>query len=323
MGICSAFNCTSRSKPGITLHRFPLKDKERLEKWKLICRRSNNWEPNENSLLCALHFEDDQFEQYRKDGLKKLRWKAVPTLFADTMNKKDESISRHTPGRKRVLPARFRDSSENENTSLRKREGYIKTSRSNSSENENTSLGKKNREGYIETSRINSPVTVKESNGKGKESIYLEQPGGSWCLLEVCADKDQSKKDYVPTESEKELYFVGGKQSTAYEEVKHSEERKKLKSVMIEKNKLNKEVIALRQKLKNLTKGLERFLNSDQIKALMDVKGNSEQTWSRETITRAKQIQLICGCGGYEFLRDNGYPLPSSEHLEVDESVSP
>jgi len=303
--VCIVFGCKNRHlrNSGFTFHRFP-KDNVRRKQW-LVAVKREYWTPTDRSSICSAHFKSSCFD--RTGQTVRLKENAIPTIFdfpahlQKCMNKKDESSSRHTPGRKRVLPARFRDSSENENTSLRK----------------------KKREGYIKTSRSNSPVTVKESNGKGKESIYLQQPGGSWCLLEVCVDKDQSKKDDVPTESEKELYFVGGKQSTAHEEVKHSEERKKLKSVMIEKNKLNKEVMALRRKLRNVTKGLERFLNSDQIEALMDVEGNSEQTWSRETITRARQIQLICGCGGYEFLSDNGYPLPSSEHLEVDESISP
>ncbi|XP_046386793.1 THAP domain-containing protein 1 B-like [Ischnura elegans] len=45
-----------------------------------MCRR-DNWEPTPYSTLCEVHFEESQFESARKDGWKKLKPNAVPTIF--------------------------------------------------------------------------------------------------------------------------------------------------------------------------------------------------------------------------------------------------
>ncbi|XP_050063017.1 THAP domain-containing protein 2-like [Aphis gossypii] len=79
MGGCTAVNCSNSRRKGIRLFRFP-KDISRRKIWLQNCRR-DKWVPTESSELCEIHFEENQFEQHRLDGLKKLKSNAIPTLF--------------------------------------------------------------------------------------------------------------------------------------------------------------------------------------------------------------------------------------------------
>ncbi|XP_005986332.1 52 kDa repressor of the inhibitor of the protein kinase isoform X1 [Latimeria chalumnae] len=81
MGGCSALNCSNQSQYGVRLFRFPA-DPIRRSSWIANCRRGEDWTPNNNSRLCQMHFEEDQYEQRRADGKKKLRPNAIPTIFA-------------------------------------------------------------------------------------------------------------------------------------------------------------------------------------------------------------------------------------------------
>lgn len=47
--------------------------------------------------MCQEHFEHDQFENRRADGRRKLRWNAVPTLFAGRTVKKPPAVPRPPP----------------------------------------------------------------------------------------------------------------------------------------------------------------------------------------------------------------------------------
>ena len=58
--------CFSQGKNDISLHKFPLADKELLNKWtQRISRQS--FTPTKFSRVCSLHFEKDDFEDKRKD----------------------------------------------------------------------------------------------------------------------------------------------------------------------------------------------------------------------------------------------------------------
>ncbi|XP_025421147.1 THAP domain-containing protein 2-like [Sipha flava] len=76
---CSAVNCTNRISQGYRLCRFPT-DPKRRQIWVINSRR-DKWIPTDSAQLCHIHFEDNQFEQNRINGLKKLKWNAIPTIF--------------------------------------------------------------------------------------------------------------------------------------------------------------------------------------------------------------------------------------------------
>ena len=59
---CVAWGCTNRSKKGygISFHRFPQNNPERLQKWIQAIKREK-WKPNEYSHICSVYFEDSCF----------------------------------------------------------------------------------------------------------------------------------------------------------------------------------------------------------------------------------------------------------------------
>lgn len=68
-------------------------------------------------------------------------------------------------------------------------------------------------------------------------------------------------------------------------------------------------------RLDRIEKGLQNFLNEDQIRALSLTKRSRRAVWSPETITKAQKIRRAVGTKGYEYLREIGYPLPSYRTL--------
>src|SRR3984885_5427352 len=71
---CSAFGCTSGydSEKGksvdqrITMHRYPMKDKELCDKW-IRANLRKDFQPTSNSGLCSLHFKESDFVEYSQD----------------------------------------------------------------------------------------------------------------------------------------------------------------------------------------------------------------------------------------------------------------
>ncbi|KMQ85348.1 thap domain-containing protein 4 [Lasius niger] len=78
---------------------FP-KDKELQNLWITNMGRSN-WQPRKDSSLCEVHFDNAQWEKVRVDGTKKLKWKAVPTIFGEAARIKTELIKNN---RQQELP---------------------------------------------------------------------------------------------------------------------------------------------------------------------------------------------------------------------------
>ncbi|CAL1293854.1 unnamed protein product [Larinioides sclopetarius] len=83
----SAFGYTNRTEKGYCLKVFP-KDPKRRALWAAKVKRLN-WVPTDNSFLCEVHFDADQWKVTGADGRsngrnrsrKKLKGYAVPTLF--------------------------------------------------------------------------------------------------------------------------------------------------------------------------------------------------------------------------------------------------
>lgn len=59
--------------------RFPLHDKERLEKWLRNMKR-DDWTPSKHQLLCSDHFTPDSLDV--RWGIRYLKHTAVPTIFS-------------------------------------------------------------------------------------------------------------------------------------------------------------------------------------------------------------------------------------------------
>nr|XP_028578071.1 THAP domain-containing protein 5 isoform X3 [Podarcis muralis] len=63
--------------------RFPLHDKERLEKWLRNMKR-DTWTPSKHQVLCSDHFTPDSLDV--RWGIRYLKTTAVPTIFSSSVN---------------------------------------------------------------------------------------------------------------------------------------------------------------------------------------------------------------------------------------------
>ncbi|XP_010124561.1 PREDICTED: THAP domain-containing protein 5 [Chlamydotis macqueenii] len=73
--------------------RFPLHDKERLEKWLRNMKR-DAWTPSKHQLLCSDHFTPDSLDV--RWGIRYLKHTAVPTIFSSPDDEEKDS-SQNTP----------------------------------------------------------------------------------------------------------------------------------------------------------------------------------------------------------------------------------
>ncbi|GAB6033101.1 hypothetical protein CHUAL_012714 [Chamberlinius hualienensis] len=98
---CTAMHCRNTFGKGYRMFRFPSKvrDRERHDQWVQNMNRPEGWVPAPSARLCHVHFEPDQFESRREDGLTKLKPNAVPTLFIDLPDSKIIS----SPPKKRLV----------------------------------------------------------------------------------------------------------------------------------------------------------------------------------------------------------------------------
>ncbi|KAB0804526.1 hypothetical protein PPYR_01496 [Photinus pyralis] len=80
MGGCSAVGCSNSAKKGFLMKRLP-KNPIRRQQWILKIKRDKNWQPNDDTRLCEVHFAPEMWEKTRVDGKRVLRSDAVPTIF--------------------------------------------------------------------------------------------------------------------------------------------------------------------------------------------------------------------------------------------------
>jgi len=89
-------------------------------------------------------------------------------------------------------------------------------------------------------------------------------------------------------------------------------------------------VVELRRKVKHLQRllrlekkkvgqfecNLNRFLNDDQVQQLKLKAGSAKAAkWSDKTVTSSLEMRSAIGAKGYDYLRNEGYPLPSYRTL--------
>uniref|UniRef100_A0A8C4XNF6 THAP domain-containing protein 5 n=2 Tax=Falco tinnunculus TaxID=100819 RepID=A0A8C4XNF6_FALTI len=76
-----------------TVRKFPLHDKERLEKWLRNMKR-DAWTPSKHQLLCSDHFTPDSLDV--RWGIRYLKHTAVPTIFASP-DDEEKDFSQNSP----------------------------------------------------------------------------------------------------------------------------------------------------------------------------------------------------------------------------------
>lgn len=82
---CAALGCNNRSEKGFMMKCFP-RDPVLRQVWKERVSRSD-WEPSNNSFLCHMHFETNQW-LITPNGRVKLKKGAVPSIFTKTSGRK-------------------------------------------------------------------------------------------------------------------------------------------------------------------------------------------------------------------------------------------
>ncbi|XP_071822165.1 uncharacterized protein [Apostichopus japonicus] len=98
---CSAWGCSNRPENGSKLFRFPT-NLDRRKTWEAKVNRLH-WKANSNHKLCDAHFSEDQFEQNRVDGKRKLKSTAIPTILPHRRCKK---VRKPPPRRDAPLPVK-------------------------------------------------------------------------------------------------------------------------------------------------------------------------------------------------------------------------
>ncbi|NXO26491.1 THAP5 protein, partial [Cisticola juncidis] len=96
---CAATRCKNRGGQSakdqrkLSFYPFPLRDKERLEKWLRNMKR-DSWTPSKHQLLCSDHFTPDSLDV--RWGIRYLKNTAVPTIFSSS-DDEEENSSQSSP----------------------------------------------------------------------------------------------------------------------------------------------------------------------------------------------------------------------------------
>ncbi|NXD21435.1 THAP5 protein, partial [Spelaeornis formosus] len=91
---CAATSCRNRGGQSakdqrkLSFYPFPLRDKERLEKWLRNMKR-DSWTPSKHQLLCSDHFTPDSLDV--RWGIRYLKNTAVPTIFSSPDDEEKDS----------------------------------------------------------------------------------------------------------------------------------------------------------------------------------------------------------------------------------------
>lgn len=101
---CAAVGCNNRSEKGYIMKCFP-RDPKLRKIWKERVARAD-WEPSNNSFLCHVHFEPEEWS-IMPNGRIRLRKNAVPSIFTVTSTRKSP--------KKRGKLASFKNQNECEN----------------------------------------------------------------------------------------------------------------------------------------------------------------------------------------------------------------
>lgn len=82
---CSAVGCNNRSEKGYIMKCFP-RNPELRKIWQERVARAD-WEPSDNSFLCHVHFEPQEWSS-TKNGKIRLKKNALPSIFTVTSTRR-------------------------------------------------------------------------------------------------------------------------------------------------------------------------------------------------------------------------------------------
>lgn len=335
----------TRKKKGFALYRFPQGDKnrERRRVWEARTKR-DKWKANDNSRLCEVHFEADQFEPLRK-GPKKLKWTAVPTLFSHCAVKK-----KRKPPKKRectvqvAVQANSSPPSPPANSVLMAASDqewqHQRVSSSPANPPANSVLiaasDQERQHQRVDSNQVSSPAdsvlegaSHEEWQPQHAHSSPASSPADS--VLMVASDQDwpsnQAATCVATTSASSEQSGPCGVQeitsaantSTACHEnllivPQQISPRKKIADLQRKIKHLQKKNRDLVEVNTGIKEGIKKVFSKDQMRALAKKKNNG-CPWSAETIKKALRLHFACGSTGYNLLISQGHPLPAERTL--------
>ncbi|XP_075724946.1 uncharacterized protein LOC142767345 [Rhipicephalus microplus] len=284
---CCVPQCSNHSRNGWKLYRFPRDPKRRLL-WTVKIKR-DKWQPTNTSHVCSAHFEENNYEQHRADGWKKLKPNAVPTLFTFKPLPKERK-----PPKERTVPAPSSNETNKSPPGLRQYPAAVKTTLETP---QNHAVPESTRQGTScyghDTMEVDDAVVELSANTSDADSREVNAAAG-----------ETSNSTAESAELKKKLADLTRKYSELQQH--HDTAKNTISGLKKKVQKLETEATNISQNMK--------FLNDDQVRALSRSSslGNS---WSPHTVKQGLQIKFACGTTGYETLRKMGYPLPSKRTL--------
>ena len=235
-------------------------------------------------LYLQCHFEECQFEMHRADGVKKLRWNAIPTIFHVPNPPKPLTLKR--PANRLVVE-------KSKAAEAASRQPLI----------EHDYSTKKRRPVNKENIPVVTPPSTDHTYGKGT----LKHASFTVPLAADLPDDHADSRD------------LPNSQSTSVSTGSISAIRSRMQAETI--NRMRNQIRSLRRRLaaerrrsSNLTINLQKFLNEDQLECLK-LRSRHSRRWSNRTVKKALQIRCAAGAQGYSHLVKEGFPLPSYRTL--------
>ncbi|XP_025153893.1 THAP domain-containing protein 3 isoform X3 [Harpegnathos saltator] len=251
---CIAKNCKSASTKKIKMCSFP-QEREMQMLWIRNIGRSN-WQPKKDSRLCEFHFADDQWETMRVDGRKKLKWKAIPTLFGEDTQIRIDIIKKKCQ------------------QELSIKEKNLSTSVNQGNTNTNEML-----ESPIDTTKISEQNNSMEQED---ENIQTEIETEIESTQPLTLSNSKTIPEFEKKLEKLEKHLFQSKKSK-------KEMMKQLWDMKIKLKRLQQEVRTMID-----IKMLNKLFNEDQIKVLTNAYKKMPR-WCNNTLIKAYRLKFACG----------------------------
>lgn len=280
------------------------------------------WVPTKSSGLCEAHFTDDQFEQHRLDGLRKLKPNAVPTLFdyndfdsrvkeplsptsyaRRTFPKKTNRLQLLTYGQRLEAAANFSQNISSQSLSSATFTPYANASVEEFAQRYMIRVPSSNTQFTSWPHAVIIPSTVPVPNlnfrtsDNESEAITIKE--------EITPDIDSLSTDEGEShvDDDDNVSECSGLNETI---ANWSIEMLKRKLEASEKT-----VAELRQNEKLMKEKLSLIFNDNQMRNFFA----GGKTWSEETMQKGQALRDACGVRGYKMLIKLGFPLPNGKTL--------
>jgi len=289
------------------LYRFP-RDPSRRQTWIVNCRR-DKFKPSDGSRLCAVHFEESQFEQHRKDGFKKLKPNAVPTLF-NFPNSPQTIANKRKPPRLRLplpLPVKKKSRQMEKVDSLA---SVLEDSHA-IPEAEPAAFIAQESELHPEKSNKKQEAIAKKGTAASQTSPLSLPVEKKSCQMETV--------DPLANVFENSLEIAKAEPAAFFAQ------QRELNMLKVQVTKLKKMLCLETRKRLAFEQNVGKIFNEDQLLLLQYQKQSSAKgiVWSDATIEKSIEMRVVMGEKAYKHLRSIGYPLPSLTTLKRRLSEDP